>query len=262
MNTMAVDDKRLAVNAVNRFMQIIDPAGTHTGFTDAQEALEVSRDIPVDVAFLDIEMPGMNGLELAKRLKDINGAVNIVFVTGHPEYALAAHGLYVSGFLTKPIEKEGIRRALENLRHPVVYSSEIPVRIQCFGNFEIFVGKQLLFFKLNRTKELLAYLVDRKGAVCTMGELVGILWEDMPDSASQRSQLRKLIADLRAVMKEYGAEDIIIKQRNAIALDCSKVECDYYRFLQGDPTAVNLYHGEYMSQYSWPEMTVASLSDL
>lgn len=95
-----------------------------------------------------------------------------------------------------------------------------------------------------------------------MGELIGILWENTPDSASQRSQLRKLIADLRAAMKECGAEDMLIKQRNVIALDCSKVDCDYYRFLQGDPAAVNLYHSEYMSQYSWAEMTIANLSNL
>lgn len=72
-----------------------------------------------DVAFLDIEMPGMSGIELAKKLKDIKPYLNIIFVTAYTDYALEVHSLYVSGYLLKPIKKEDVVTALDNLRNPI-----------------------------------------------------------------------------------------------------------------------------------------------
>ena len=262
MTILCADDELLALDILVEAVREAVPEARTEGFLEAEALLEYATEHDCSVAFLDIQMREMNGLALAKRLKDINARVNIVFVTGYDQYTGDALYLRASGYVMKPATKEKILEELENLRNPLPEEASPKLRIQCFGNFEVFAGEKPVFFQRSRTKELLAYLVDRMGAVCTMGELIGILWENTPDSASQRSQLRKLIADLRAAMKECGAEDMLIKQRNVIALDCSKVDCDYYRFLQGDPAAVNLYHGEYMSQYSWAEMTIANLSNL
>ena len=56
-------------------------------------------------------------------------------------------------------------------------------------------------------------------------------------------------------------EDVIIKKWNYLAIDVSKIDCDYYKFLDGDAVAVNSYMGEYMANYSWAEMTTANLSE-
>ncbi len=257
----ALDDEPLLLEALKDAIAEAEPnAEIHT-FSRAKPAL---REIDIngirpDVVFLDVEMPGMGGLEFAKCIKDRSQKTNIVFVTGFQQYAAEAAQLYMSGYVMKPVDSEKIRRELDNLRHPIQRPSNRRIRVQCFGNFEVFDGERPLFFQLQRTKELLAYLIDRKGATCTMGELLAVLWEDKPVTASQRTQLRKLIADLRQTMREHGAEGSIIKQRNAIAIDCSQIDCDYYRYLQGDPAVVNLYQGEYMAQYSWAEMSVGNL---
>ena len=82
----------------------------------------------------------MNGLELAKRLKDQHGETNIVFVTGYSEYAIDAFDLHASGYLLKPATVEKVQDAMENLRiPPETIGRGKRVRIQCFGNFEIFV---------------------------------------------------------------------------------------------------------------------------
>ena len=94
-----------------------------------------------------------------------------------------------------------------------------------------------------------------------MGELLNVLWENKPDSRSQRSQLRNLIADLKSTLEQIHAENIIIRTRNKMAVDRKKIKCDYYDFLDRVPSAINAYHGEYMSQYSWSEMTVAVLDE-
>ena len=135
----------------------------------------------------------------------------------------------------------------------------VSLRVQTFGNFEVFWKDQPVRFERSKTRELFAYLIDRRGAGSTMGELISVLWEGRPDTASLRSQLRSLITDLRATFRAFGAEDVIIKERDYIAVDPARVECDYYRYLAGEKAARTAFRGEYMSNYSWAEITVGSL---
>ena len=101
-------------------------------------------------------MPVISGLEMAKRLQQIYSSTNIIFVTGFSEYALDAFDVYASAYLTKPVTTEAITRAINHLRHPVVSKR---VRFQCFGNFEAYCDNKPIQFSLNKTKELLAYIV-------------------------------------------------------------------------------------------------------
>ena len=107
----------------------------------------------------------------------------------------------------------------------------------------------------SKSKELLAYLVDRNGATCTNGEMQAVLWEDKPDTASLQSHLRNLIFDLSHTLEDAGVTGLLIRGRSTLALDSSKVDCDYYNFLRGSRSATNSYRGEYMTQYSWAEVT-------
>ena len=126
-------------------------------------------------------------------------------------------------------------------------------------NFEVFFDGKPVHFSRSRTKELFAYLIDRRGAGSTMGQLISVLWEGRPDTESVRSQLRSLISDLRATFRALDREDVIIKRRDLIAVNPDRVDCDYYRFLRGEPAAVETFRGEYMSNYSWGETTLGAL---
>lgn len=259
MNIIAVDDEQLALEAlVDTTKKTIIDAKVY-GFLKPQLALEFAKENNVDVAFLDIKMRGMNGLELAKQLKDIKGDINIIFVTGYSEYSLDAFRLYASDYILKPATPEAIKQAMEHLRNPIIPKYTKKIRFQCFGNFEVYANEKPLVFKRTKAKELLAYLVDRKGASVTMGELMAIMWSDGEDNYSRQSNLRNLIAELKHVFASVGANNVIIKSHNNIAINCEEVDCDYYDFIHHIPYAVNLYHGEYMMQYSWAEITTASL---
>ena len=175
----------------------------------------------------------------------------------------ARYGVAVDILVADLTDEAGIRAVeeeLRNLRYPVQERAAPTLRVQAFGNFEVFYGGRPVHFSRSRTKELFAYLIDRRGAGSTMGELISILWEGRLDTPSIRSQLRSLITDLRTTLQGLGQGAIIIKKRDLIAVDPERVDCDYYRFLAGDRREANAFRGEYMSNYSWAETTLGALT--
>jgi len=76
-----------------------------------------------------------------------------------------------------------------------------------------------------------------------------------------QKMVQNVIILMMNFLKKYGIEDIIILRRNYIAIDITKVRCDYYDFLNGVPAALKAYEGEYMYNYSWAEFTAAKLSE-
>ncbi len=257
MKALVVDDKYFAVDDLIATLEDIDPQGEYIGkYSPAEALVAVEETSDFDVVFLDIDMPGENGMELAKKMMKIRKKLNIIFVTGYPEYALPVHEMYVSGFLVKPASKTAVQKALENLRYPI---NQKRIRIHALGNFEVFVDEKPLKFGRTKTKELLAYLVDRHGAGCTNGELMAILWEDDGDIELRSAHLRKLIKDLKDTFEKEGLEEFVVRGRNTTSILTDMVSCDYYDLLAAGREAVDEYTGEYMMQYSWAETTMRDI---
>lgn len=120
MNVLIVDDERLIVDDLVHDVRTLYPNAYVTGVTDAYEALACTQVRSYDIALLDIDMKGMDGLALARQLVADNSLINIIFVTGYPDYALDAHEQYCSAFLVKPVGARKLKRAFENLRNPFV----------------------------------------------------------------------------------------------------------------------------------------------
>ncbi|MBQ1721966.1 MAG: response regulator [Lachnospiraceae bacterium] len=256
MKIIAVDDEKLALEAVITTIQKCGLSAEVQGFRSGLEAEEYVQEHGCDVAFLDIEMRDISGIDLAKHLKDINPSINIIFTTGYGEFAGAAFDLHASGYIMKPVTKEKIEKELGALRFAIGAPKEKKrVVAQTFGNFEVFLDGLPMKFKYSKSKELLAYLIDRNGALCTTQELLAVLWEDDDEMGNHTSYFKNVRSDLLAILEEAGVGDIIVRQRGGIGIIPSKISCDYYDYLAGDPTAKAQYQGEYMVQYSWSEMT-------
>lgn len=263
MRTIAIDDQLSMANEVTELMRGIDPNGTHEAFDDQMMALaSIVKDKP-DIAWLDIEMPGLSGLEMAAGIKKLSPDTNIVFITAYSQYALEALGLHPSGYLIKPVTEEQLINEIDNLRQPAKSKKDDAlIRVQCFGNFEVFRNGKMIRFSRSLSKEALAYLVDRRGAGCTVNEICSILWEDKETDVNRKSQCRVVLGALRKDLEAAGAGDVVVKIWNTWAVDTEKISCDYYDFLRGNKDAVNSFRGEYMAQYSWAEMTAVSLYDM
>lgn len=260
MFTLTVDDRQLIVTMVQTILGRLDPEGTHLGASKAADALRLAEENPVDVAFLDVEMPGMNGIELAERLQARYPLINIVFITGYQEYMPEAFRLYASDYIMKPVTEEALSSALSHLRNRRTELAGKPLEAHCFGTFEVFCRGKPVSFSRSKTKELLAFLIDQNGAVCSNDRIIGNLWPDEPANASIKSQLRTITADLRITLEGLGAGSVIShKDRAGLGIDPSQIDCDYYRYLDGDPVAIHQFRGEYMEQYAFAEEKRAEL---
>ena len=253
MKIIAVDDEKIALQGLVASIQKAAPNADIHGFRLAGEAIAHMESDPCDVAFLDIEMKGMNGVEVAEKLKSINPDVNIIFATGFGAYRDAAFDLHASGYLIKPITEENVKRELDNLRRPVKETKSL--QIHTFGNFEVLYNNNPLKFKYQKTKEMLAYLVDRKGAMCSTEEIIAVLFEN----DDHKAYYQRIRSDLRSAFASIGCESLILQQKGLLGLAVKEVECDYYDYLNGKVPLEKLYHGEYMAQYSFAEVTNAEL---
>ena len=247
MKILLVDDEELQLIRLEKICKKIKPEDEYFIYTNPVKAFREVKDIKIDIAFLDIEMPGYNGVEMAKRLIGINPQINIIFVTAYDDYAIDAYKLHASGYIMKPVSEEDIKKELDGLRYSVEkQDNEKLIQVKCFGNFEVFKDGVPLKFHRQKSKELFAYLVDREGAATNMNELNAILWDE-----DKNSYLRNLIADIQDTLKEVGASDVFIKRYNECFIDVSKIDCDAYEYKKNNPEAIRAYRGEYMIQYSW-----------
>lgn len=256
MVIFALDDDPALLYQLSGAIRAACPDAAVWEFSRASAALKAVQDdgFRPDVIFLDIEMPGISGLELARRMKLLCPESNIIFVTAYSEYDVESMQLYPSGYVLKPVTTARVRQELDNLRHPVSHNSGSRVSFQCFGNFEAFIDGHPIRFHYEKTKELLAYLVDR-GTLCSNAEIIAALWEGEISGSYFRTLRKELIDTFRAA----DCADVLLCQRGHMGIATDKVSCDYYDWKESNSWALNAYRGEYMSQYSWSEFTLGAL---
>ena len=116
---IVVDDEMVILRGFVHILEDTLPNTEVYGFQNAREALSFAKSSRIDVAFLDIELAGESGLSLGKELSMHNPRMNIIFLTGHSEYAMDALGMHSSGYLMKPLTPQKIRSEIAHLRFPV-----------------------------------------------------------------------------------------------------------------------------------------------
>ena len=254
MIAIAVDDEILMLGALVKAVDASPDIREVNKFSDCDEALDFVKKNPVDIAFLDINMRGLGGLALAERIVAERPNCKIVFCTGYEEYAIPAFKLHASGYLMKPISAEDVQAEINNIKG--VKQREKLLNVHCFGNFEVYAKGEKLMFKRLKTKELFAFLVDRKGAGMTAKQICAVLFPDDEDDVKNAAYLRQLVMDLKNTLKSVGAENVLRHETPCYRVDTSLIQCDYLTYLEtGKPE----FLGEYMMQYSWAEDTCAAL---
>lgn len=118
MSVILVEDEPVLLEDSDRTLREFLPEATVASFRWPSDALAYAEAHRIDVAFLDIELVGGDGLSLARRLTERNPRVNVIFLTSHPEYATEALNMFCSGYVLKPLSPEKLRAQIEHLRFP------------------------------------------------------------------------------------------------------------------------------------------------
>ncbi len=258
MKTIIVDDEYWALERVKQECAgdpAIEIAGT---FMDSEEALEYAEKNKVEFALLDIQMAGMNGLDLARKLRELYPGVIIVFVTAHRQYLGDFIDMKADYFVLKPYTAADIRDVLERAK---LLGGRLKKRvfIRTFGEFRVFVDGEPLLFSSKRAEELLALIVNKQGNYLSNKEAASRLWDPGEYDKQSASSYRKVLSRLEQFLEDKGIEDILLNSIHGRALNTKKVDCDLMDFLSGDPAALEAFHGRYMYQYSWGEEEVGPL---
>ena len=262
MTFMAVSNRGDTLNRLREYLGEIQPNAELICFDSSLTALATARQKDVDTAFLEVKMPELNGIDLGQYLQELHPLVNLIFISRERTHGFAALSLHASGYMLEPVSREALRRELDDLRHPAMQKAHKRVFAQTFGNFELFVDGKPVAFKYTRTKEIIALLVNNRGAQTTNGEIIGALWEDEGDPEKKASYLSNLRQDLQNTMAKHKLTDIIVKQRGSMAIAADRIECDLYDWLSRKKASKYQYLGDYMNQYSWAEYIHAELDEI
>lgn len=260
MNAICVDDEAQVLRHIVDSCQKTHLLNDVRGFTQPREALEWAASHPVDLALLDIDMPNMNGLELAKELRQLRPQISIIFITAYSQYSLDAFDVHPTSYLLKPFDQVRLNKEVEYALSVRAERKPTHIAVQTFGHFEILVDGNTLSFRRSKSKELLAYLVARKGAGVTRQDAFAALWEDREYDVSMQKQMDVVIRSLRDTLQSSGIGGLFELRNRNLRIRPELIDCDMYRFLDGDEDAVNAYFGEFMSQYAWASAMEAQLT--
>lgn len=257
MKIIVVDDE---LSALSTFLpNVIDNAGIECKmFMNApRSALEYMRVNKVDVAFLDIKMPEIDGIDLAERMLAVNAELKIVFISAYAQdeegIKKRLHGNVV-GFCHKPYSDEKIKRLLVSLD---TGASQPKIYLRTFDAFDLFVNGVAIDFSCGKAKELLALLTDAQGSYVTMDTAVGNLWPEKNAELGKRLY-RDAVCKLRLKLKEYGIEELVTFERGRCVINTQAAICDMWDFINNG----GVFSGRYMPQYDWSIVRESMLEQL
>ncbi|WP_160689739.1 response regulator [Clostridium sp. C2-6-12] len=270
MNILIVDDEVDILNEINFYVKkykVFDCIVTVT-CTNPLKALEEADKLNFDVALLDIEMPVMNGLELAEKLFDISPDIKIAFITAYNSYATEAFDVNAIDYVLKPIREERLVRALDRL----IGKSSINLQekeerpklaIYTLGKFVVKIGEDIVKWNRKKSAELFAYLLENREMPIHKEKLCDLLWPDL-EPRKALVNLQSTIYSIRKVLREYDSREISIKYIGDNYLLCIKdVYIDTVEFenllqqaIEKDDEilvnkALDIYKEDYLEEEGW-----------
>lgn len=238
-------------------------------FTEPADALAYLEENETDAAFLDIEMPGMDGIELATRMLDLQPGISIVFVTAYNQYAVEAFRLNALDYLLKPVSAERLRETIGRLeKQPVIPQAFKSLSVRSFGNFSVAAGETEVKFRTEKAAELMAFMIDSRGNFISRDKIIDSLWEDF-DGDRAVVHFNTTLHNMKKALSAIGIRLPIIYDRGNYRLVTEDVESDYFTFcalvdhnktidsmnISECELAAVLYTGSYLSGWEYPWVT-------
>ena len=229
MKIAAVDDETHALERFERMVSEMADLELCGLFETGRQLLAYLKENPLDAVFLDIEMPGVNGLELAGQIQDLNENIDIIFITAFNQYAVEAFELQAVDYILKPLTEERLGKTVRRLlktNRPAVRAGK-PF-VQCFGDFEVFLDGAALAWKNSKAKEVLAFLVHKNGVPVGWEKIADAVWPDYNAEKAQ-TNFHATTYLLRKRLAEAGMPHILESVRGNYRIATESIDCDVYR---------------------------------
>lgn len=232
LHVMIIDDEEWAIKRLVRLLCETDWIKIVGTFQHPQEAYEYARSNRVDIAFLDISMPHINGMRLSSLLTELNVEIGIVFVTGYEQYAVQAFEMSALDYLMKPVDEDRLGKTLAKIKklRRVTVTTPTPtpeISVYLFNGCKIYSGgdkKVPLKLRSPKTEELFAYIAC-KGTV-SRDEIIDVLW---PSLDSEKA-MNNVNTHLYYIRRALGNDACIEVSRSEIRIVSNRVYCDLYEF--------------------------------
>lgn len=234
IRAILMDDEPLALVRMEKHLQKFDRIEVIKTFTSVKDLLIEGPILDFQVAFLDVEMPSMNGLDIAELLKSWNESIYIVFVTAYRDYAVQAFELHSIDYLLKPVSTSRLATTIhriEELLQPKIMSlptlshSEPLLKIQCFGEFVVSYEGKPLHWRTIKTKELFALLFLHLNTPVPRDTIIDNLWSDT-DFNKAKVQLHTTVSYLRSSLSAYGFLKVIEYTNGCYILTLDHIQSD------------------------------------
>ncbi|WP_440114782.1 response regulator [Paenibacillus sp. QZ-Y1] len=217
MRMILVDDEYLALNRLNKLLLERDDCEVIGSFLTAEEAMDQIERHQPEVVFMDIHMPGMNGIEATERIHEVSPGTEIIFATANNEHALTAYGLEVLDYIMKPVTRDRLDKTMKMYQRRTIPASlnsveEPSMLIRCMGMLQVQLhpneAPMHLKFRTTKIRELFAYLLHHRNKPIKRDSLLELLWPEL-DEKRGISNLHSGIHRLRSMMNEFMGEDKI-----------------------------------------------------
>ncbi|GAF65529.1 putative response regulator [Bacillus sp. TS-2] len=262
IRVILIDDEILAISLLENLLNQMNAVHIVGKFTDGEEAVMAVNELKPDLIFLDIEMQGKNGIQIAESLKT-QEQLDIVFVTAYDQYALEAFQVHAVDYLLKPIDQKRLEETVLRISSRKQGHSKAqkkkPFKAQFLGHFILYnKDGHSIKWRTKKVKELCAYLLHQNKAM-HKDQIMDALW---PDSSFEKAKglLHTSMYQLRKELKNQGFEEVIefVDERYRLHLD---YESDFKRMTQLEQERnehyiqqlLDIYKGDYLAEddYEW-----------
>ncbi len=233
IKVVLVDDEILVLNLLRKRLLDIEGVEIIGEFVDAEMALEAIPKLDADIVFLDVEMPEMNGIELAGELLEGDKHMEIVFVTAYGQYAVEAFKLNALHYILKPVDSSALVEAIDRIRAKNIIKlsrKEEKAKIYLFGDVHV-AGQndKKVNWITTKSKELFALLMVHQEFGVNKWTLLETLW---PNSDSEKAH-QNLYTTVFRLKRSLGEVCPNIRIENAdghYRLILEDIFCDWYAF--------------------------------
>ena len=259
MRAVIVDDEPLMVKSFMRLSSGIPDLTVVGQCRNGEEAIAFVENNPVEIIFLDIVMPGISGIDCAKKLKEIRPDLLIVFISAFDEYVRDSNKIGGDYYIVKPYKREVLEQTVSRMKL-LQKRQRKDIYVQTFGRFSVLKdGKPVSL--TGKAKEILALVVTKRGKEISNEELYSTIWEDRPYSNDAMKVYYNALKRLREALAENGLSELLVSSGRGQRVNVDLIDCDYYDLLDSNMRDIDKFEGEFMSEYSWGEYILADIID-